>query len=730
MGNAALNKGFTVMKKQKAVNEQSSVFSPLDAALKYAEDGFSVLPLVAKQKYPLPGTHGSKEATTDKKVIKKTFKNKELNIGVATGEISAFFVLDIDGEDGEASLNKLTDEFGELPSTVEIKTGKGRHLLFQIPDGKCIKNSTSQVGKNIDIRGDGGYVVVPPSIHPNGNRYEGDIDRKNISEAPTWLISKILWKKKAKSAKGSDDIPEGTRNDTLFSECVKMRRKGQDEGKAFSALLNMNIERCKPPLEDTELERIVKSAYSIDLEETLEPFWGTTAEQQGLTDLGNSLRLVDRLDGQYTYCAPFGGWQIFKEGRWETDKNNSVVEEVKQSTIDFVSEAEAVKDPVIRKKYLDFACSSQSNAKISAALKLACSALSVSTDAFDADPTMVNLGNGVLDLQNEEFIEEHLPEQMLRKQTSVDFIEEAECPRWDQFLEEVTGGDQELIKYIQTVVGYCLTAETSERCLFILYGNGANGKTTFLNMIQQLLGDYAMTTPADTLMVKKAGGIPNDVARLCGARLVVASEIEEGQSLAEALVKRLTGQDDVVARFLNQEFFQFKPAFKIFIASNYIPRISGCDEGIWDRIRLLPFEVRIPEEKRDPELASKLQEELPGILNWAIDGYFNWIEQGLVTPGAVDVATQKYRSEMDVLGSFLDAKVIRKDGDRIQSRQLYQQYGEYCRENGERSESQKSFSLNLKNRGFISKKMQGRYFWLDVEVTNGRVFSNDGFIPI
>ena len=207
--------------------------------------------------------------------------------------------------------------------------------------------------------------------------------------------------------------------------------------------------------------------------------------------------------------------------------------------------------------------------------------------------------------------------------------------------------------YVQTAVGYSLTGLTSEQCFFVLHGLGDNGKTKLMETIKALMGDYATQTPTETFLVKGRGGqIPNDIAALRGARLVTSVEVDAGRHLSEALIKQVTGEDEVTARFLYKELFTFKPQFKLWLATNHKPVIRGSEHAIWRRIRLIPFTVKIPEAEQDKTLGNKLLSELPGILNWALEGCRLWQAEGLTAPAAVQAATQEYREEMDVLGDF------------------------------------------------------------------------------
>jgi putative DNA primase/helicase len=242
----------------------------------------------------------------------------------------------------------------------------------------------------------------------------------------------------------------------------------------------------------------------------------------------------------------------------------------------------------------------------------------------------------------------------LTKVAPVAYDPEAPCPQWRAFLARVMGDHEELVHYLQRVFGYALTGETGEQCFFVLHGKGANGKSTLLDILLRLLGDYARPTESRTLLTRSnSDGVRNDLAALFGLRAVTSSEVPRGAKFDEAMVKQLTGQDKITARFLFQEYFDYVPQFKLFLAVNHKPLIQGADEGIWRRVRLIPFEVVIPVQERDRQLPAKLRTELPGIFAWAVEGCRRWQEEGLSAPPAVVNATQSYRTESDVFGEFL-----------------------------------------------------------------------------
>ena len=342
-------------------------------------------------------------------------------------------------------------------------------------------------------------------------------------------------------------------------------------------------------------------------------------------------------------------------------------------------------------------------------------------DTLDADTWLFNVTNGTLDLRTCQ-LRPHRPEDFITKLCPVAYDPAATAPEWNRFLDRIFGGNGDLIRFIQRAVGYTLTGTTVERCLFLFHGVGANGKSTILSVLRALLGDYSSQTPAETLMVKRNGAIPNDIARLKGARFVCAVETEEGRQLAESLVKWLTGGEDLItARFMRGEWFDFRPTFKLYIASNHKPEIRGTDRAIWDRLRLVPFNVTIPPEERDPDLADKLRGELPGILAWAVKGCAEWRKDGLGPPAEVTEATEGYRNEMDRLGDFVVDCCVEGAACRAAATPLFERYKLWCQLNGEEAMSQTLFGRKLAERGFTSDRPtagpeKGRKVWQGIGI--------------
>jgi putative DNA primase/helicase len=267
-------------------------------------------------------------------------------------------------------------------------------------------------------------------------------------------------------------------------------------------------------------------------------------------------------------------------------------------------------------------------------------------------------------------------------------------------------GNLGMIEFLQRAVGYSLTGDTSEQCFFMPWGSGQNGKSTMLDVLRTMLGDYAAQTPAETLMLKVGGGgIPNDLARLRGARFVTAVETDDGRRMAEPLVKMLSGGDVITARFLHREFFEFKPTFKVWLATNHKPVIKGTDYAIWRRVRLIPFVVTVPEAERDKKLTEKLLTELTGIFAWAVEGCRQWQRIGLAEPEPVTAATAGYREEMDPINDWISERCV--VAEQLRGIGLYTDYVEWARANGRHPLDGPAFSQRLEERGHRRVRVGG-----------------------
>ncbi len=501
-------------------------------------------------------------------------------------------------------------------------------------------------------------------------------------------------------------VPEGGRSAHLLSLAGAMRRRGAGEAPIVAALLEENIARCAPPIPEPEVRAIAASVCQY------EP--GSPLVTANLTDMGNAERLVAHVGQDLRYVHLSETWFEWTGKRWQKDETGAAMRRACATIRAAALRADAVEEDKERARLLRHALKSESAARLHSMLRLATSLLPVTPDQLDRSAWLLNCANGTLDLRTGE-LRPHDRADLLTRLAPVAYDGAATCPRWEAFLHQVMDGSEEMVAFLQRAVGYSLTGSTAEQVLFLLHGVGANGKSTFIETVRALLGDYSTQADFTTFLRQQGEGVRNDVARLVGARFVSAVEAEGGKPLAEAMVKQLTGGDTVTARFLFKEFFEFTPVFKLWLAANSRPTVRGTDNGIWRRIRLVPFTVTIPAEERDRDLGRKLVAELPGILAWAVRGCLRWQAEGLGVPADVQAATEAYRDEMDVLGGFINECCVVRAGAQATSADLYTAYTAWCEGNGERPVTRRKMGLRLSERGFERRRgTGGRHTWVGV----------------
>jgi putative DNA primase/helicase len=366
----------------------------------------------------------------------------------------------------------------------------------------------------------------------------------------------------------------------------------------------------------------------------------------------------------------------------------------------------------VRKEYLRYAKLSRfSKAKTNMLIESQ-HRVPVNYAQLDRHPSLLCVLNGVLNLKT-GVLQPHGTSYLITRIAHAEYTGKTDHPLWDKFLMEIFSGDRELIRYVQKAVGYTLTGLTQEHCAFFLYGTGRNGKSTFLDILSEMLGDHAVNIQPETIMLKlSSGGPASDIARLKGARLVTTTEPNEGARLNEGLLKQLTGGDKVTAALKYENEFEYTPEFKLWMCTNHKPFIRGTDAGIWSRIRLIPFNVQIPEEKMDRQLKFKLRKELPGILAWAVDVCLLWQREGLTPPESVLAAGREYKSEMDILASFLEECC--GEGGEANAGELFKAYIEWAQAGNEYQMSSTKFGREMAKR--YQKKRSGAWYYTGVHL--------------
>jgi putative DNA primase/helicase len=340
--------------------------------------------------------------------------------------------------------------------------------------------------------------------------------------------------------------------------------------------------------------------------------------------------------------------------------------------------------------------------RISASLKLAESesGIPILPGDLDKDPSLLNVRNGTLNLRSGT-LRPHCRSDYITKLAAVDYQPDATCPRWLKCLNKWMDGNKDLIQYLQRAVGYALTGDVGEQCLFFLHGSGQNGKTTFLGAILDMLGDYAIQTVAELLLERKYESHPTERADLCGRRFVATIETDEGKRMAEALMKQMTGGDKIRARQMRQDFFEFWPTHKFFLAANHKPVIQGTDLGTWRRIKLVPFTIAISDEEKDKSLGQKLGAEKAGILAWAVRGCLDWQQHGLGEPDEVRQATDAYREEEDVIAGFVAECCLVNREFKTQASVLLDTYQKWS---GDKSMTTQGLKNRMEEKGYMRKR--------------------------
>lgn len=716
-------------------------------------------------KHPMT-TNGLDSATVNEDHIQAYWKQRPYaNIGIATGGISGFDVIDIDprhgGDDTWAALER---KHGGFPETVEALTGGGgRHIL--VAYGGDVY-SRADVFDGVDVKSDGGYIVAPPSNHASGRSYAWDIGVEldaPLAIGATWagwanlldqftaaadvipaLSPKLTVAPIGAVAAVGDNagqpISEGSRNVTLMRCAGRLRAQGMELEAMVVSLRGYNAQFFSPPLADSEVMTVAKSACRYErgtplaemfaniptavdpsepteptepnepADEPDEPAASDTVIAHPHTDAGNRDRLVRRFGSQIMY-VPQHGWYYWNKTRWAIDDFNMLQE----MAIDMArtirhDEAGLVIDAKGVDKSLNWSLQSENKSRLKNAVDLATSADGVprSVDDLDTHPYLFNALNKTIDLLTGAAIDFD-PEHRLTQMSRMPYSPFADCARWRRFIVEIMAGNHALARHLQKLLGLCISGDMSAEAMVILFGDGANGKSVMLEVLQYLLGDYAKTAPAQTFLESNNGGeIRNDLAMLRGSRMVSVSETNKGQYLDESLIKRLSSGDRETARFLHKEYFEFTPQYKVLMATNNKPEIKGASHGTWRRIHLIEFGVKFgepghPVAENKEALVAEMKAEAPGILNWLLDGFGMYREEGLTPPDAVVEATRSYREDMDPLLEFFDDCCVIGDDVTCIVADAAEAYNAYTNADL----SSRAFGRKMADHGYRSRRVSG-----------------------
>jgi P4 family phage/plasmid primase-like protien len=484
---------------------------------------------------------------------------------------------------------------------------------------------------------------------------------------------------------------------------------------AWEMLIDYNQASIAPPWPEQRLRREFLALVRVDEAKkgplprsAAHPVAGEAPTAPSLSEDALAAEFVARHGAEWRHVAAWSTWLSWTGTHWSKDDTHAVREIVRQ-----VCRAAILPDtrPTEAKRVA-------SEKTIRAVERIASSdpVIAARVGDWDSEPFLLNTPGGVVDLDTGE-VSPHRQSLMLTQLTTAS--PGSDCPRWRAFLGEIAGGDLLLADYLGRLCGYCLSASNQEQVFAFLYGSGANGKSVFLQTVASVLGSYAATAPMGAFMSSQNDAHPTDLAGLVGKRLVTVSETEPGRLWAETRIKTITGGDPVRARFMHRDFFEFTPTFKLVVAGNHRPGLTGVGEAIRRRMHLVPFTVTIPPARRDKQLGVRLLEEKDGILRWMLDGFARWREIGLAPPPCVIQSAEEYFDDEDLIGQWTAECCQLGPLKRGLARDLFTSWSRWAADVGAEIGSQKTFGDALRARGYTTGKMGGIRCWIGIGVRRG-----------
>jgi putative DNA primase/helicase len=691
----------TVIKRKKS--------NSLIAAGAYFDRGWQPIPIPVGEKAPRLKNWPNRRFT--RRDLPSYFGNGQ-NVGILLGEVSRG-LLDVDLDAPQALI--VADTF--LPVTGQIhgrKSNPRSHWWYFCTPCLQSERFTDLDGSSlVEIRSTGLQTVVPPSIHPSGEEVQWDLDGEpatvnglELRRAVTLVASVSLLARRWPN--------RGQRHEAALALAGMLTRGGwpEEEAERFvravavaggdeewrTRVLDVcttvrRLERGESATGARHLAEIVGKEV-VDRASSWLELVDVTPLEFRCTDVGNAERFAARFANELRFCYDWGEWLFWDGARWRRDQVEVARLRAAEMVRDMRSEAAKNPDASKRESLWRWACRSEHTQRLSAALREAQPQplLRTMSAEFDCDPWLLNCRNGTLDLRTGN-VRPFRPLDMLTKLAGASYDAQAQCPRWLQFIDEITAGRKDLAEFLRCAAGYALTGDTGEQVFFLMHGVGANGKTTFLETLREILEEYATVMEFKTVLEKRDSGVSNDIARLQGARLVIAKEASEGHGFNESLLKEITGGDTISARKLYQEAIEFRPCFKLFLAANHKPVVRENSEALWRRVRLIPFDAHF--RNPDKGLIEKLLVERNGILAWAVRGCLQFQVSGLVMAPTVAKASTDYRDEMDVIGRFIRTACEYQKNEEISFTLLYLTFQQWAGEFGERACSKKAFAIRL-----------------------------------
>ncbi|MGD8720029.1 MAG: phage/plasmid primase, P4 family [Candidatus Zixiibacteriota bacterium] len=658
---------------------------------RYAADlQWAVFPCAPRGKVPLTRS-GFKDASNDAERVAAWWdEHADANPAVACGA-SGLVVVDADGEQGLGNLRGVLEslDLDEVAFPRARTGGGGMHLFFLAPaSGPPVGCRTGIFNGSVDVKGDGGYVILPPAVHPSGERYEWIVSPWDAAlvEIPPALAQAIADSRPAPrngrpAAEASDGapIPEGQRDSVLTSIAGSLRRQGLNEDEILETLRSVNARRCRPPHDEKDLVRIARSVSRYDPVETAD---------FNPTDAGNAEIFAGRHGDVVRYDLRHKRWLVWNGDIWSSRSDEILTRYAIECARARLAGAAKIHDEKKRKKAVTWAFTSENEPRIRGMLAIARDLPPISDDGsgWDVDPYLLGVDNGVVDLRSGE-LRRGRREDRVTRTVGFEYDLHAGAPRWERFLREVFV-DEELVDWIQLAVGYSLTGDTSEQRFFLCYGGGANGKSVFLNALRNALGFYAQDVPFTVFEPTKAAAEAASpvLASLDGVRFVTAEEVRENSRFDEARVKKLTGGGVIMARHLYGNPFTFQPHLHLWFAVNHKPGVRDDTEAFWRRALAIPFTQKFDGERIDPFLERTLAGEAPGILRWAVEGAARWhrarVDAGghlvLGDPPGGEALVEEWRRENDPLAEFIAARCVLGDECLVRTGAIYEEYISWC----------------------------------------------------
>lgn len=572
-------------------------------------------------------------------------------------------------------------------------------------------NTTTGFGNDLSVEN----IIDIAKKSKNGLRfttlYEGDWSQfyDSQSEADMALANDLaFW-----TARDPQKMDEIFRKSNLYRDKWDEERGDYTYG---DMTITRAIESCQnefiPESTDTDFQIFV-------MEDAVKP--AKKDKRYSYDDTGNAERLKDLFGENIRFNYTSNTWMYYDGKRWRYDDTgrtkilaDKVVDNMKNEKL-FLADGVDQED-MEKYRYRHWKDSRNHNKKVNM-MKECEHLLPVTNETFDNDFDLFNVQNGFVDLKAGK-LNDHERKNYFTKISNVEYTDKADCPKWDEFLNDIFLGNHELVRFIQRAVGYSLSGHTSEQVLFVLYGNGRNGKSVFLDILNEVFGNYSTNIQPQAIMASKnQSDASPEIAKLDGARLVTTTEPNEGERFDEGLLKQLTGGDRVSARKLYENEFEFTPQFKLWMATNHKPYVRGRDEGIWRRFIIIPFDKQIPLHEIDRDLTKKLKRELPAIMRWCVDGFLEWQRIGLSEPAIIKEQRDEYRVEMDSIAMFVEECCEVNPLQKVKASELFNAYDNWAKENHQHIMSSTKFGREMAKR-YERKKYQGNRFYYGINISN------------